>query len=851
MSFPVLPNTSTLIAVALVMNRSHDDGPSFVFHYPPKVSPFDDNEEKATPDDLIIERLSQPEEEALGIAGYQKSTSLQWSRDDVLQPGNADSMPWETFVGLPTRDLASILTPKRSFHKKLFHLSLDPIHCIACPMHVPEGGIWRRTRKKKNKGKSVASTNATNMTNKKEREKEKEESVSPKTTVENAQSVPVARLDEAVSKLRGTIVTDDDDEEDSQAELGETGGGHDEEAGENQAEQTARDSEHHEPVKKKDKEKDAEKEKEKEKDRPQRKPSPMTMFNLVFFLNPKKHETNELVENIYRHVLKKTTRIFKYSQQQSDFVWKESKRILATKDKGREMKASMNDLWLEIMRTSSLAAAIRELYTAVSNNRIATLQLETAGGTLSPSVQIPFPNSISQLPAEGAIQQQGIWLTTAHMTISDDNNSDEPEMVDRTFGLLLLGSDKKIIAELESDPDPTTVAMVEFVRLASQPNNTFQQMADTHKLTLSQVRKFASHFIFWRRGIAIPPLFARDVYIASPNLCPSRLPRASQEWQRQFPMALPLPVFLSEISTAPRQWKYWSPAKAQRPEYMKMLAWLMRGGWVTQLCTFAYVVVWPEIIYEVRYAHEAAKLRTARELYERSEAAANASSPSTSASSSPLSSSPDQSRGSGFHHYSHSHHPPGSGGLGDISPGPVSPTIERRPQIGRPIKGAAAAVVAASISRAASHHSAASSATALARSNHSTMADQIAEHARLARQAAAAKRKAAEKQTAHARKTPPMATPHPSTNNAPHLACIEPHIILDPRRATGNEAEYLDAIKARFASETTADSWQRFAKYFNGQYALERISLQEGMRRKDVFNRIGEMGEYLLCVRHW
>ncbi|KAL5615476.1 hypothetical protein BROUX41_005521 [Berkeleyomyces rouxiae] len=833
MSFPVLPNSSSLIAVALVMNRSHDDGPSFVFHYPPKVSPFDDNEEKAAADDLIIERLSQPEEEALGTAGHKKSTSLQWLRDDVLQPGNVDGMPWETFVGLPTRDLASILTPKRSFHKKLFHLSLDPIHCIACPTHVPEGGIWRRTRKKKNKGKSVASTNATNMTSRKE--KEKEESLSPKTTAETVEAVPAVQLAEAIVGRQEVPATDDEDEDEDEDEEDEPDGlreGNDNkhEAQEGRTEQTTREKEHQE--------KDKDTEREREKDRPQKKPSSMTMFNLVFFLTPKKHETNELVETVYRHVLKKTTRIFKYSQQQSDFVWKESKRILAMKEQGREMRASVNDLWSEIMRTSSLAAAIRELYTAVSNNRIATLQLETAGGTLSPSVQIPFPNSISQLPAEGAVQQQGIWLTTAHDAINEDN-ADEPEMMDRTFGLLLLGSDKKVITELESDPDPTTIAMVEFVRLAAQPNNTFQQMADTHKLTLSQVRKFASHFIFWRRGIAIPPLFARDVYIASPNLCPSRLPRASQEWQRQFPMAPPLPAFLSELSTAPRQWKHWSPAKAQRPEYMKMLAWLMRGGWVTQLCTFAYVVVWPEIIYEVRYAREAAKLRAARELFERSEAAANASSASASASSSPLSSSPDLSR-------------PGAG-AGDLSPGPVSPTFERRPQIGRPIKGAAAAVMAAaSFSRATSHpHSAASSATALARSNHSAMADQIAEHARLARQAAAAQRKAAEKQTAHARKTPPMATPHPSTNNAPHLACIEPHIILDPRRATGNEAEYLDAIKTRFASEKTADAWQRFVKYFNGQYALERISLQEGMRRKDAFHRIGEMGEYLLCVRHW
>jgi nitrogen permease regulator 3-like protein len=39
----------------------------------------------------------------------------------------------------------------------------------------------------------------------------------------------------------------------------------------------------------------------------------------------------------------------------------------------------------------------------------------------------------------------------------------------------------------------------------------------------------------------------------------------------------------------------------------------MRGGWVTQLCTFAYVVVWPEILYEVEYELEAEELRNLQE----------------------------------------------------------------------------------------------------------------------------------------------------------------------------------------------------------------------------------------------
>jgi hypothetical protein len=79
--------------------------------------------------------------------------------------------------------------------------------------------------------------------------------------------------------------------------------------------------------------------KEKEKDKKEEdeeKRSSMTMFNLVFILNPRKNEVRDLVESLYTNIVKKVNKAFKYSQQHSDFVWKESKRILATKDRARE-----------------------------------------------------------------------------------------------------------------------------------------------------------------------------------------------------------------------------------------------------------------------------------------------------------------------------------------------------------------------------------------------------------------------------------------------------------------------------------------------------------------------------------
>jgi hypothetical protein len=72
------------------------------------------------------------------------------------------------------------------------------------------------------------------------------------------------------------------------------------------------------------------------KEEDEEKRSSMTMFNLVFILNPETFESKEIIDSMYHNIVKKANKAYKYSQQQSDFVWKESKRIIAMKDKARE-----------------------------------------------------------------------------------------------------------------------------------------------------------------------------------------------------------------------------------------------------------------------------------------------------------------------------------------------------------------------------------------------------------------------------------------------------------------------------------------------------------------------------------
>lgn len=74
------------------------------------------------------------------------------------------------------------------------------------------------------------------------------------------------------------------------------------------------------------------------------KKSSMTMFNLVFILNPRRHEVADLVDILYTHIMKKVNKAYKYCQQRGDFIWKESKKILALKDKGREDSECIHQL---------------------------------------------------------------------------------------------------------------------------------------------------------------------------------------------------------------------------------------------------------------------------------------------------------------------------------------------------------------------------------------------------------------------------------------------------------------------------------------------------------------------------
>lgn len=259
----------------------------------------------------------------------------------------------------------------------------------------------------------------------------------------------------------------------------------------------------------------------------------------------------------------------------------------------------MSWLWNEITIRSTLAAALRDVYIAVSENRIATVQLGTTP-PLNLSLQIPVPYFLTSIPSPNERAMPGLLVTGANPLVKGDGEEEDETHLDQHFALLLLGDEDKIIAEITNDNTELSIPMLQCIQYC-KPTLSFAQVAKNHSITLDSLLQIAQHLIHFRKAIAVPPLHLSEHYMVNPNCDSRKLPKASVAWRKKFPLSPSLPNILSQISATPKKYKEYVPSRDHRPTYLDMLAWLIRGGWAVQLRTFAWVLVWPEIMYEVEY----------------------------------------------------------------------------------------------------------------------------------------------------------------------------------------------------------------------------------------------------------
>jgi hypothetical protein len=324
--------------------------------------------------------------------------------------------------------------------------------------------------------------------------------------------------------------------------------------------------------------------------------SELTMFNVVFVMNPPVLEYSLRTKEMYDHVVKKFGKALKWEQARQDYVWTESELITSIKTKHISKRTPTSAMYKELLSRSSLAQAIVSVYTSISTSRIA---LVTLSPTISTSLQIPPIPSTSALPSlTDPPAQPGIWLTTVNdppsSSIDIDAAPGGSSHIVKNFTLLLTDSKAAILKDISSTTSLIAGPLSTFIA-ACNPTKSFHKISLASNISLGEMQILAGHLCNWRRGIVIPPLNQRDTYIVSPNANMRNLNRACNAYKAQFSTLPGLAKMLSALSGTPRPWGSFFPSADHKDAYMLILAWLMRGGWVTQLRTFAFVKVDPDI----------------------------------------------------------------------------------------------------------------------------------------------------------------------------------------------------------------------------------------------------------------
>lgn len=78
----------------------------------------------------------------------------------------------------------------------------------------------------------------------------------------------------------------------------------------------------------------------------------------------------------------------------------------------------------------------------------------------------------------------------------------------------------------------------------------------------------------------------------------------------------------------------------------------------------------------------------------------------------------------------------------------------------------------------------------------------------------------------------------------------EESFVLEPSRASGIESAWLEMCTRHQPTDVKV-LFERMAKYLNGQHALEKIAVREGISRREVRRVLPAMESVLVYARHW
>lgn len=704
-------------------------GPNLTFHYPPRprrtstfslLSPANGGTSSSSSSASSSSSSCEDEDEDDNNANandidasknydidhaIEKTTDSQHKQkkghkdeDDNMGEGKGGHA-WDKILGFKADFLAGVLAPKV---KGRFEVSVNDMVFLGQPVRVRPDGTWRKRKKRRRESRSGGSEDADlDLDGEKRDGKNAVDRDGEASPTERDSSVQTGGITK--STMAGRDHDDADDERDDD-DINTTKGSTDEAA--------------------------------------------MSMFHLVFVLNPPELEYHIRTTQMFECVVKRFSRALKYEQAKDGYVWREAERICRLKEQAAQKGTGFLDLWRQILDRSSLAYAISRIYSDISQSKIAHVLLNN---NLALSLQIPVVSDIAVLPSLADPQVPGIPLTTANCF--GDDEVEGGILLARHFTLLFLEDVDSILKDIAAENTESTASLSLFVK-SVRPTISFLQISNQCGLPLHEIQFLARHLIHWRKARAIPPIHPRDTYIVSPNADMKRLSHLIPQYAKQFHTLPTLPKILSLLSGKPKPFATLIPSRDHRNAYLGILTWLIQYSLVTQLRNFAWIKV-PRAI----------KIAVHKEQTVKGAAAGVAATGSSGAGDSRESSSTD--------------------GGGNISP-PGSPSV---------------AMINST-----------SSLTGLDDLRHRSEGDI-------------------------------------GSGDADELE-FQDSFILEPSRASGLESAWLEMAMRPHPPEVRA-LFERMLKYLNGRHALEKISVREGISRKEVRKTLLALDEVLVYARHW
>lgn len=364
----------------------------------------------------------------------------------------------------------------------------------------------------------------------------------------------------------------------------------------------------------------------------------MSMFHLVFVMNPPEIERNYRIDEMFYYVISKLSLVLRYEQLKHEYIWNQTRLISKLKEEWRNSlsQTSQESMIDYLASKSSLCKAMVECFDAVSTSRIANLSINNKLRSFQipikmefhslPEITVPYipgsylSSTVNLLGNTGlvSIGETSRYRTSSLMNLllggqigaddfepyneDNDDDLDDEEKANTEdviyLSLLLLDDPETIIRDIKAEMNSDLAKFVRMIRPTEsllKITNKMKLQSEKSALSTSEVILFALHLIYWRRARVIPPLNSRSIYIVSP-MAPitANFHRDIAKFKREFTAVPSLPLFLKLLSTRskkPKQFASIIPSRDHKDLYLDALAWLIRYGYVTQLHTYIWLKV--------------------------------------------------------------------------------------------------------------------------------------------------------------------------------------------------------------------------------------------------------------------